>query len=63
MRVHTHACMYTCTHTHTRSYAEAVDTYESEEELRFLLPLKEYIATVTPSGTTPIPILNDGQIQ
>ena len=46
VHTHTHACMHTCTHTHTHtcSYAEAVDTYESEEELRFLLPLKEYIA-------------------
>ena len=52
MRAHTHTCMHahmhththTHAHTHTCSYAEAVDTYESEEELRFLLPLKEYIA-------------------
>ena len=44
MHACTHTHMHACTHTHTCSYAEAVDTYESEEELRFLLPLKEYIA-------------------
>ena len=41
---HAHTRAHTCTRAHTHSYAEAVDTYESEEELRFLLPVKEYIA-------------------
>ena len=38
---------------HTHSYAEAVDTFESEEELRFLLPMKVYIAYCDSLRYTP----------
>ena len=50
---HTHACTYAHSHMHTHSYAEAVDTFESEEELRFLLPMKEYIAYCDSLRYTP----------